>query len=409
MLPFAVLLIWLFCVSLLIYCYRYALVALWREPSLRYPVMIFESDDWGPGPNDDARALEQLIGILRTFQDRSGRHPVMTLGVILAVPDRDRIRREGLSRYYRLTLGDRQFSSIRKAMGDGISAGVFTVQLHGMEHFWPPALLFLANEDERIRDWLTQEGLPNTEELPSHLQSRWTNASKLPSVPLCQNDIRSAVTEEVAAFRATFGHAPAVVVPPTFVWDDVVEDAWAENGVRFVVTPGRRNSGRDRQGAPVPTGPQIRNGDSAAAGAMYVVRGDYFEPAFGHRAAKGLQALQTNTQAGRPTLFETHRFNFTRSAQCAEGAFEQLRQLIAEGLTRFPRLTFLSTEELGEKIRRRDPTLVELRFRHRVHFWLRRIYDVSRLRKLAWLTGLVAIGAPIFVLTRPQNEHVAAL
>src|SRR5690606_17359583 len=33
---------------------------LWREPALACPVVIVESDDWGPGPESDARVLKSI-------------------------------------------------------------------------------------------------------------------------------------------------------------------------------------------------------------------------------------------------------------------------------------------------------------------------------------------------------------
>ena len=67
----------------------------WREPVLRYPVVIFESDDWGAGPLDQAKALADLREILARFKDRMGRTPVATLGIILATADTQRIRNAG--------------------------------------------------------------------------------------------------------------------------------------------------------------------------------------------------------------------------------------------------------------------------------------------------------------------------
>ena len=38
------------------------LVARWREPVLRHPVLAIESDDWGAGPPAQAAALARLEG-----------------------------------------------------------------------------------------------------------------------------------------------------------------------------------------------------------------------------------------------------------------------------------------------------------------------------------------------------------
>src|SRR5690606_25048836 len=64
--------------------YRRDLVRCLREPVLRSPVLVFESDDWSPGEADQAQALAAIAAVLRRFRDRDGRHPKFALGVILA-------------------------------------------------------------------------------------------------------------------------------------------------------------------------------------------------------------------------------------------------------------------------------------------------------------------------------------
>ena len=71
------------------------LVARWREPVLRQPVLIIESDDWGAGPLAQADALNRLSALLQRVRDGSGRPAVMTLGVVLEVPDGPRIAEIG--------------------------------------------------------------------------------------------------------------------------------------------------------------------------------------------------------------------------------------------------------------------------------------------------------------------------
>src|SRR6266536_6301154 len=81
--------------ALLALAYRRALSAAWREPVLRAPVLILESDDWGYGPLTQAERLDRIAEVLAGFRDASGRQPVATLGVVLAGPDTDRMRADG--------------------------------------------------------------------------------------------------------------------------------------------------------------------------------------------------------------------------------------------------------------------------------------------------------------------------
>ena len=381
--------------------YRPVLRALWREPMLRRPVLIFESDDWGPGKTLQAARLDQLSALLQGYRDAEGRHPVMTVGLLLAVPDTDRNKACGLSAFHRLSLADGRFEEVRRALGRGVSAGVFSLQLHGLEHYWAPALLAAAQRDEAVRAWLTGDPLPDTERLPPALQSRWIDGSQLPSRALPEAETERAAREEAQAFAALFGHPPAVLVPPTFVWSPAVERGWAAAGGRIVITPGRRYAARGKDNELIPAGPRLRNGHRGPGGLVYLVRDDYFEPCYGHRAEQGLAALSRNTDTARPTLLEMHRCNFTGDTVLAERALQELGRLLAESLRRHPDLAFLSTEALAEGMTTAQSGLLEDRFDRRVRAWLQRWRDIPRLWSFARLTGYAAVIALLrWLLTR---------
>jgi len=390
---------WTLLVLGLAWFHRGVLVATWREPALGYPVLIVESDDWGPGPEQQCEQLDALRRLLCEFTDRRARHPVMTLGVVLAIPDRRRMQADHERRYHRLTLGDPRYSTIRSAMLTGAHEGVFALQLHAMEHFWPDALMKSATDNEIVKKWLTGDHESATEELPSALQSRWVDASRLPSTAIADAHVERAVGEEVQTFTEVFSAPPAVAVPPTFVWDSRVEAAWAAAGVRVVVTPGRRYENRGADGGLQSTTGAIRNGEKGADGILYVVRDDYFEPMFGHDAERGLAAFQEKTRLGRPTLLEMHRANFIGDMELARRAREELRRLLSLVLENAPRVRFMTTEELASAISADDPDLTEHRRDRRVNIWLRRLNAIHRLRKLGWLTGVVIPAWLLYVAT----------
>jgi hypothetical protein len=201
----AAIVIWLAVSSaLLAFAFRRALSAAWREPVLRAPVLILESDDWGYGPHVQAERLDRLADLLADFRDTLGRHPVATLGIVLAGPDTERIRADGCRMYHRVTLADPRLASVREAMLRGAARGVFALQLHAMEHYWPASLMRRAAVDEKIRRWLTGAEFPATEVLPAPLQSRWIDATELPSKQLPIDDVALAAVEEIRTFTAVF-------------------------------------------------------------------------------------------------------------------------------------------------------------------------------------------------------------
>lgn len=384
---------------LLVWSYRRVLLALWREPILKRPVLIVESDDWGAGPVEQAEQLDRIAGVLGVYADRDGRKPVMTLGLVLGVADGARMASDMLCSHRRISLSTPTLTPVLAAIRRGVEQGVFALQLHGGEHYWPPALLAAARNDSRIAGWFKDPGVLRTEALPAALQSRWVDASVLPSKPLIAEQTEAALAEAVE-FRTLFGREPAVAVPPTFVWNDAVEAAWAKGGVQFVVTPGRRYEARAADGSLCAAGSDILNGEHGAAWIRYVVRDDYFEPMCGHRAERGIQALAAKSRLGRPTLLETHRANFLGDVASGEAALGELDRLLRLALERFSGVAFLSTEELGTRMRRNDPRLVEHRIGARLHIWLRRLWQLSRLRKLAWVTGAIIPAWLLYAATR---------
>jgi hypothetical protein len=390
MLVFLIALCWLLGVGALIAIYRREISCWWREPALSAPVLIIESDDWGPGPASDGSRLQRLLRVLRKHRSADGRPPVVTLGVVLAAPGTGpSFGWNGLPMYNPCMLDDQRYSAVLAAMREGHAAGMFALQLHGREHFCPPALMKAARHDPQARAFLRGDpAVSRHEALPSHLQSRWIDAARLPTCALDREVIESAVAEETALFRRVFGVPARVTVPVTFTWTTDVEAAWAKHGIRVVVTPGGRNVGRDAEGRLVADGSMLRNGDPAPGGMVYVVRDVYFEPALGHTAERGLQEIRERHRLGRPALLEMHRFNFTGDEAQTDRSLDELDRLLAGALATIPQLRFMSTETLAGALLARDPALVDLRFAARLRAFLLRASTQHRLRKLAWISGL---------------------
>ncbi|MEO6148198.1 MAG: hypothetical protein ABIT70_14390 [Sulfuriferula sp.] len=363
------------------------LIALWQEPVWRCPVLVVESDDWGAGMLSQAAALDALRALLNRHSDHMGRHPVMTLGIVLAIADTEAIRAAGGHEYMRITLDDARLAPVLDALHAGIADGVFAPQLHGMEHYWPPAVMAAAQTSKQVAAWLATDDLPCTEDLPSPLQSRWTAAAVLPSRPLSTPEINEAAAAECEAFQRIFAVSPKVAVPTTFVWNDAVERAWAAHGVRCIVTPGTRHEYRDAHGQPAGDGRRILNGEYGQHDVRYVVRDQYFEPALGHRAEQGLSALARQTTDARPTLLETHRFNFM--GEPADAALHELERLLSEACAAYPALRFLCTQEIAEAMASKDTKLIETSPRPRLRALLARSQSLPRFAKLARLSGLV--------------------
>jgi hypothetical protein len=383
--------------ALLVAYSRRELVATWREPVLRRPVLIIESDDWGAGPTSQSGVLQEISDLLASHSDRDGRQPVMTLGIILATADGGRFDADGS--YQRRSISEAAYRPLLEVISKGVETGVFSVQLHGLEHFWPPALMAASAHNEAVRAWLSKAPSAASEDLPSALQSRWVDASVLPAKPLSKTALTEAARREVGVFQSVFSVVPRVAVPPTFIWNRDVEKAWAVEGVSVIVTPGRRCETRDQQGRPAGAGPRLYNGQAGESGIVYLVRDVYFEPSLGHTAEQALGALAAKVRLSRPALFETHRFNFLGTEGDKDRALAELERLLQMALNSYPQLAFVSSENLAGTLRVGDPDWLERRFWRRLHVCLTRLGEFSRLRKLSWLTGWIVPAALLWRLT----------
>ncbi len=322
----------------------------WKErlrpltaPVLKRPVFIIESDDWGPGDPVQAEALWAVAGVLERHRDAAGRPALMTIGVVLSVPDAERIAATG--DYHARFLDEPEYRPIVEALREGEARGVFDLQLHGLAHYWPDNLVALWRRDEAVRRRLAEADW-RTERLPAWVQSRWLDAvDGLPSRPLDQRVIRRAVREEVELFRRCFGRPPRVAVPPTFVWDGNVEAAYAEAGIEVLITPGRRYPGRDGAGRLTPPDRGYYNGEALFPGLTALVRDVYFEPALGHTVDTVLAAVQRKWRRREPALLETHRFNFLDGD--LEASLDALDRLLHQLRTCFPQVCFLSSRQLA--------------------------------------------------------------
>jgi len=237
---------------------------------------------------------------------------------------------------------------------------VFHLQLHGMAHYWPDNLVAELHRNHAVQALLEQEPW-HTEKLPSWLQSRWMDGRRLPSRSLETRDIEQAVAEEVACFRECFGTSPQVVVPPTFVWSDTVEEAYARAGLEVLITPGRRYPGRDSEGKLLPPDREETNGARRAGRLTTLVRDLYFEPALGHASEETEERILHKWSRREPALLETHRFNFL--GEGLQPSLDALHRLLEQILERLPQVRFLTPVELAAELRR--PTRIPLSTRIR--------------------------------------------
>jgi hypothetical protein len=188
-----------------------------------------------------------------------------------------------------------------------------------------------------------------------------------------------------ADYQALFGSAPQVAVATTFVWNDMVEAAWAQVGIDTVITPGRRATCRTAAGQPGCIDATLLAGERSLVGQTWLVRDVYFEPALGHASQRLVDGLRSRTRQGRACLVETHRFNFL---QAADASLATLEAGLRDALASHSDLRFVTPLELARAIRQRDPDWIETQLKLRLAAWRARLDEIPRFRRIAQFSGL---------------------
>jgi hypothetical protein len=92
--------------------------------------------------------------------------------------------------------------------------------------------------------------------------------------------------------------------------------------------------------------------------------------------------------------------NFIGDARSTQHALDEVAALLRAACARYPDIRFMSTAELARHYRDRSE-LITSRVGARVHCLLRRLAEISRLRKLAWATGVALPAWLAYLLTTP--------
>jgi len=396
-------------VVLVIVATRRALLrATWREPYVEEPVVILESDDWGPGSPDHADALRRLLQVLAARRDGVGRPAVLTANMVLSVPDGPAIVASGFRGYARREL-DVDFPELFGAMREGWAAGTFFPQFHGREHLNPEALLRRAgNGDLPLRGLLEAPGWSDWEALDSPLQGHFVDGSELPTRPVPADQQRAMITEGIHLFVRAFGESPASAVAPCYLWNDDTEAAWAAAGVRYIQTAGYRCVGRAADGDYLQSPQWIHPGSANGQGQRYLVRNVMYEPADGRGWEVAWREVRRRFREAQPAVISTHRYNYTRPGSRAE-ALRGLDELLGRICRRFPAVRFAASPEWGRWLERGEladaltrgmwPPLRPAGGPRRIAGFLRRLW--RRHEKLRWLvlgSGLIVPGYLLLIL-----------
>lgn len=362
----------------------------WRGFHTERHLVVIESDDWGSirmpsaevyrklqkagdHPENDAflrndclenvADLTALFAILTSVKDKNGSPAVMTANFAMANPDFDKIDPindayffEPFTDTYKRYYPDQDvFSCVQ----DGIKSSCFVPQLHCREHM---------NVNRWMND-LKQQKYDTVIAFQNHMIG--TGASFSQENPFGYMDafnsnftsdaeLSNVVHEAMELFENTFGKKSETFVASCFVWNDALEKALCEIGVRGIQSGCWQN-------LPVCTeeGNALRRklrftGQKNRIGQVYTVRNCTYEPAYQQTPMKSakecLDQIMRAFHNRKPAIINSHRFNYIGSIN-RENARENLKGLswlLQTIIDNIPDAEFISTAELLRIIDRRS-------------------------------------------------------
>lgn len=354
---------------------------LWQEPVFRFPIVILESDDWGPAPDWVAKRLVDLAKCLRRHKDVTGAPAKCGLGLVLSAVTGYQ-KQERCYTFQTRQLSDSQ--QLLHTIHQGMACNVLFPLLHGQFHFSASVLSKAIGPNSHLQTWLEQPW--KTEVLPPAFQSRWIDGNQFPSRQLSNTIVRHQVKQEIQEFKKLFPQFPIIVVPPTFIWDHRCERLWQKQGVAAIMTPGKKLTHRNHLGQPAGSEMNILQGEHHKH-VMYLVRDQYFEPSLGHTADNLITALVEKTRVRRATILEMHRANFIASPEEHRRTLKALDKGLSLALKRFPELRFMDTLQLCEIIKRQDPEWLSQSLITRVRIATLRLWASEHGRRLRVCSG----------------------
>lgn len=362
----------------------------WRGFHTERHLVVIESDDWGSirmpsaevyrklqkagdHPENDAflrndclenvADLTALFAVLTSVKDKNGSPAVMTANFAMANPDFDKIDPindayffEPFTDTYKRYYPDQDvFSCVQ----DGIKSSCFVPQLHCREHM---------NVNRWMND-LKQQKYDTVVAFQNHMIGTGTSFSQenpfgymdaFNSNFTSDAELSNIVHEAMELFENTFGKKSETFVASCFVWNDALEKALCEVGVRGIQSGCWQN-------LPVCTeeGNALRRklrftGQKNRIGQIYTVRNCTYEPAYQQTPMKSakecLDQIMRAFHNRKPAIVNSHRFNYIGSIN-RENSRENLKGLswlLQTIIENIPDAEFISTAELLRIIDRRS-------------------------------------------------------
>ena len=358
-------------------------------------IVVIESDDWGsvrmpslaaynkmkaegipvdqsPYCKYDSLASEEdlhlLFESLLRFKDSEGNHPVITANCVVSNPDFEKIRQSEFEEYICEPI-DKTFQRYPKHHNSlemwkqGDRDQIFHPQSHGKEHlnstYW---LKLLQNGASDFRIAFQNECWGLSKDIYPGMKRSVQAAFDMEDQ--CDHGIHvRAIEDGLNLFKEIFGYYSESFIANNYIWSQNLNRVLAENGVKYL-------QGMKYQKLPIydrRKRKMIRHhiGEKNDLGQYYLIRNCSFEPSLQkatfNNVEECLSGIATAFLWNRPAIICSHRINYVGylNADNRNRNLEQFNRLIAEIISKWPDVEFMTSDQLGRLIESDDQEMAD--------------------------------------------------
>lgn len=346
-------------------------------------IIVFESDDWGslrmpnkevydtlvkqgfefssmPYERVDSIATEDdltaLFQILSKYSDSLGNHPIFTALSVSANPDFEKIKESGFEKYYYVSLDETltQYSkttNLKELWKEGIRSGVFYPQFHGREHLNVPRWMRDLKKEDCDNRLVFDYGIPGFfERSTMQLGNPYAKAFRHYSKEDLDFVVQS-VKEGLTLFEELWGYKSLTLMSPAYTWNDDVEKAAYESGVKYLQTAFYQHKSFE-------TGTKVVHhffGQKNKFGQRYLLRNCSFEPiqnGYSNCVVDNcLKEIEIAFIHKKPATISSHRLNYIGRLDVnnRDKSLRLLDTLLGEVVKRWPDAIFMNSAMVGSK------------------------------------------------------------
>lgn len=341
-------------------------------------IIVFESDDWGSirvpsidvkkqliekGYDMDARPyerydtletnedIEALYDVLLRYKDSSGNHPIITMNMVMANPDFNKIKENNFNQYFFEHVKD-TYSSYDKSnevlnlLRRGIDLGVVMPQSHGREHVnvlaWMNALKRREDDVMCAFDFGMCGIFPKEQKERGNQYQIAYKYTKNSDIEV----IEKTVEEALSLFEDYWGFKSKTFIAPCYTWDENIERKLYEGGVELIQSSrSRRNTFDNRV-------EYIYSGQHNNLGQVYSIRNTKFEPSTSKDREQELDVLLSDIdkifKEKKIAVISSHRINYASrlSVENRDATLEMLDLFLKKVIDKYPDVEFMSSDML---------------------------------------------------------------